>query len=88
MLSGQGRRFSRLGERRLKIGIETERARELARNLVEILSPYEEELMGLERVDPSVGPLRRAVGMAIAEACYLISDDGAGREAWTTNKDA
>lgn len=72
----------------MKIGVETERARELARNLVEILSPYEEELMTLERLDPTVGPLRRAVGMAIAEACYLISDDGAGREVWITNKDA
>jgi hypothetical protein len=78
----------RLGEWRLKIDLETERSRELARNLVELLSPYEEELMGLERQNPSAGPLRRAVGMAIAEACYLISDDGAGREAWTTNKDA
>lgn len=60
----------------------SERARELARNLVELLAPYEEELIGLEREAPAVGPLRRAVGMAIAEACYLISDDAIG-DGWT-----
>lgn len=53
---------------------ENERAREIAQNLVEILSSYEEELMALERDAPALGALRRAVGMAIAEACYLISD--------------
>jgi hypothetical protein len=51
-----------------------ERAREIAQNLVDLLSSYEEELIALERDSPAVGPLRRAVGMAIAEACYLISD--------------
>ncbi|WP_374472546.1 hypothetical protein [Phenylobacterium sp.] len=51
-----------------------ERAREIAQNLVDLLSSYEEELIALERDAPGVGPLRRAVGMAIAEACYLISD--------------
>ncbi|THD78257.1 MAG: hypothetical protein E7812_11825 [Phenylobacterium sp.] len=57
-----------------------DRTREVARNLVELLTAYEEELMTLERETPAVGPLRRAVGMAIAEACYWISD-GAGRAA-------
>lgn len=70
------------------IGVDTERARILARNLVEFLGSYEEELIALEPQNPAVGPLRRAVGMAIAEACYLISDDGAGREAWPHSKDA
>jgi hypothetical protein len=53
---------------------DAERARDTARSLVEVLSAYEDELMVLERDTPGVGPLRRAVGMAIAEACYLISD--------------
>jgi hypothetical protein len=53
---------------------DTERAREIAQNLIDLLSSYEEELIALEREAPAVGPLRRAVGMAIAEACYLISD--------------
>jgi hypothetical protein len=51
-----------------------DRTRELARSLVELLTAYEEELMALERETPAVAPLRRAVGMAIAEACYWISD--------------
>ena len=49
-------------------------ARRLAQNLVELLAPYEEELIQLERDLPSFGPLRRALGIAIAEACYCISD--------------
>jgi hypothetical protein len=49
-------------------------ARRLAQNLVELLAPYEEELIQLERDAPAFGPLRRAVGIAIAEACYCISD--------------
>lgn len=60
-----------------------ERAKKTAQNLVELLASYEEELMALEREAPAVGQLRRAVGMAIAEACYLVSDDGAGRAGWT-----
>jgi len=56
---------------------EAERVRLVARNLVELLSPYEEELIALERACPAVAPLRRAVGMAIAEACYCISDETA-----------
>jgi hypothetical protein len=63
-----------------------ERARELARNLVELLAPYEEELIALEHDAPAVGPLRRAAGMAIAEACYLISDEALG-EGWTPDAD-
>lgn len=51
-----------------------ETARKLAQNLVELLAPYEEELIVLERSDPSVGALRRAIGIVIAEACYSISD--------------
>jgi hypothetical protein len=51
-----------------------EHTRRLAQNLVELLAPYEEELIQLERDDPNFGPLRRAVGIAIAEACYFISD--------------
>ncbi|MDB5418480.1 MAG: hypothetical protein JWP50_1899 [Phenylobacterium sp.] len=61
-----------------------ERAKDVARNLVELLTAYEEELMGLERDTPAVGPLRRAVGMAIAEACYCISDESVDQAArWT-----
>ena len=55
-----------------------ERAKALAQNLVVLLTSYEEELMALEREAPIVGQLRRAVGIAIAEACYCISDDGLG----------
>ena len=51
-----------------------EYARRLAQNLVELLAPYEEELITLERDAPAFGPLRRAVGIAIAEACYCITD--------------
>lgn len=51
-----------------------EYARRLAQNLVDLLAPYEEELIQLERDAPLFGPLRRAVGIVIAEACYCISD--------------
>jgi hypothetical protein len=51
-----------------------EHARRLAQNLVELLAPYEEELMSLEREAPMYGPLRRALGIVIAEACFCISD--------------
>jgi hypothetical protein len=57
-----------------------EHARRLAQNLVELLAPYEEELIQLERDAPAFGPLRRAVGIAIAEACYCISDRLAPQE--------
>lgn len=55
---------------------DTEHGRRLAQNLVELLSQYEEELIQLEQEAPSYGPLRRAVGIVIAEACYCISDGG------------
>ncbi|WP_395670340.1 hypothetical protein [Phenylobacterium sp.] len=51
-----------------------QRARQIAQNLVEMLSSYEEEIIALEQQAPDLAALRRAVGMAIAEACYLISD--------------
>lgn len=60
-----------------------DRAKALAQNLVVLLTSYEEELMAIERQTPAVGQLRRAVGMAIAEACYCISDDGDGQPNWT-----
>lgn len=53
---------------------DSEHARRLAQNLVELMAPYEEELIQLERDWPAFGPLRRAVGIVIAEACYCISD--------------
>jgi hypothetical protein len=76
------------GYDRPMIDLETQRAREMARNLIELLGPYEEELMNLERLSPALAPLRRAIGIAVAEACYLISDEKAGREAWPHSKDA
>jgi hypothetical protein len=57
-----------------------EHARRLAQNLVELLASYEEELIELEREDPEFGHLRRAVGIVIAEACYVISDRRAPQE--------
>jgi hypothetical protein len=65
----------------------TERATALAQNLLEILGPYEEELMALERENPVTAALRRAVGIAIAEACYLISDPGVGQAEWAPPAD-
>jgi hypothetical protein len=59
-----------------------ERAKTLAQNLMEILTSYEEELMSLERENPAAGQLRRAVGIAIAEACYLINDPGLAHTEW------
>jgi hypothetical protein len=58
------------------------RARVVARNLVELLSSYEEELMALERDVPAMGQLRRAVGITIAEACYVITDETIGLDEW------
>ena len=51
-----------------------EQGRRLAQNLIELLAPYEEELIQLERDVPALGPLRRALGIVIAEASYCISD--------------
>ncbi|MBI1196722.1 MAG: hypothetical protein GC203_02545 [Phenylobacterium sp.] len=59
---------------------DSEHARRLAQNLVELLSPYEEELIQLERDAPAYGPLRRALGIVIAEACYCIKDGPAPQE--------
>ena len=64
-----------------------ERTRVLAQNLVEILSSYEEELMALEREVPAMGQLRRAVGITIAEACYLITDQGLAQAEWVPPTD-
>jgi hypothetical protein len=64
-----------------------ERARTLAQNLVEILVSYEEELMALEREAPSTGQLRRAVGIAIAEACYVITDHTMAQSEWAPPTD-
>lgn len=59
---------------------DAEHGRRLAQNLVDLLGPYEEELIELERDVPALGPLRRAVGIAIAEACYRISDSALPQE--------
>jgi hypothetical protein len=59
-----------------------ERARTLAQNLVEMLTSYEEELMAIERETPAMGQLRRAVGIAIAEACYVITDQSMIQAEW------
>lgn len=53
---------------------EAEHGKKLAQNLIELLAPYEEELIQFERDVPMLGPLRRALGIVIAEACYVISD--------------
>jgi hypothetical protein len=60
--------------------MDSEHGKRLAQNLVEMLMPYEEELIQLERDAPAFGPLRRAVGIAIAEACYFISDNPSPQE--------
>lgn len=57
-----------------------EYARRLAQNLVDLLVPYEEELIQQERDSPAFGPLRRALGIVIAEACYCISDGRAPQD--------
>ena len=64
-----------------------ERTKVLAQNLVEILTSYEEELMMLEREVPAMGQLRRAVGITIAEACYMITDRGIARTEWAPPPD-
>jgi hypothetical protein len=64
-----------------------ERAKVLAQNLVEILTSYEEEFMALEREAPVTGQLRRAVGITIAEACYLITDQGLVQAEWAPPSD-
>lgn len=64
-----------------------DRAKELARNLVEILTSYEEELIALERETPAIGQLRRAVGITIAEACYMITDQSDTMSDWLPPSD-
>jgi biotin synthase-related radical SAM superfamily protein len=64
-----------------------DRAKTLAQNLMEILTSYEEELMALERETPAMGQLRRAVGITIAEACYLITDQGIVQTTWAPPTD-
>ena len=59
-------------------------ARKLAQDLVEILGCYEEELMAVESEAPQMSRLRRAVGIVIAEAYYLITDDAEGTSAWSS----
>ena len=59
--------------------MELDRTRDVARSLVEVLAAYEEELIALEADTPAVAPLRRAIGMAIAEACYWISESPSPR---------
>ena len=66
---------------------DADRTRVLAQNLVEILTSYEEELMALEREVPAMGQLRRAVGITIAEACYLITDQELGQAEWVPPAD-
>lgn len=43
--------------------------------------------MALEREVPAMGQLRRAVGITIAEACYLITDQGLGQAEWAPPND-
>jgi hypothetical protein len=64
-----------------------DRARTLAQNLMEILTSYEEELMALEREAPAMGQLRRAVGITIAEACYVITDQSFAHATWAPPSD-
>ena len=62
-------------------------AKRLAQNLIEILAPYEEELIDLERETPALASLRRAVGIVVAEACYCITDDSTPAEGWAPPAD-
>lgn len=66
---------------------DTDPSKRLAQNLVELLAPYEEELINLELSAPGVAPLRRAVGIVIAEACYCISDKVTLEEEWAPTTD-
>jgi hypothetical protein len=58
-------------------------ARDIARGLVDVLTAYEEELIVLERETPAVGPLREAIGVAIADA-YDVMAEEAPRASRTT----
>jgi hypothetical protein len=54
--------------------IETARARAAAEDLVDLLSAYELELLALEGSAPGVATLREAVGAALAQVSFWISD--------------
>ena len=53
---------------------DTTRAREAAEDLVDLLSAYELELSVLEQQAPGVGPLREAIGAALARVTFWISN--------------
>lgn len=53
---------------------DTERAREAAEDLADLLSAYELELSALAHDAPGVAPLREAVGVALARVTFWISD--------------
>ena len=57
--------------------METERARAAAEDLVDLLSAFELELSVLEQGAPGVTPLREAVGTALAQVSFWISDRNA-----------
>jgi biotin synthase-related radical SAM superfamily protein len=78
-------RIGRWGNEMVEANVD--RAKTLAQNLMEILTSYEEELMALERETPAMGQLRRAVGITIAEACYLITDQGIAQTTWAPPTD-
>jgi hypothetical protein len=54
--------------------VDIERARATALDLVDLLSTFEHELILLEQDTPGLARLREAVGAALAEASYWISD--------------
>jgi hypothetical protein len=53
---------------------DTERARETAEDLADLLAAYEHELSALEQDAPGVAPLREAIGVALARVTFWISD--------------
>lgn len=53
---------------------DTERAREAAEDLADLLGAYELELSALEQDAPGVAPLREAIGVALARVTFWISD--------------
>lgn len=52
---------------------DAERATETARELVDLLAAYEQELSAWESWTPAAAPLRRALDAAIGEARDLIA---------------
>jgi hypothetical protein len=67
--------------------LDTERARETAEDLIDLLSAYESELIVLEQETPGLSRLRQAIGAALAEASFWVSDRDAvlGRSPRTTH---